>query len=178
MISRGIVLSICMHKILVEDDYKLVIQPQRRLNPTMKEVVRKGVKLLDADIICPILDSSWVSPIQVVPKKGGITMVAYENNELIPTRFVTGWLNREMRKHHFPLPFIDLMLEKIVGHAYYCFLDGYLGYYQIMVAPEDQKKTTFTCPYGIVFYRWMPFGLCNGLTIFQRCMLSIFFYLI
>ncbi|XP_058758788.1 uncharacterized protein LOC131632039 [Vicia villosa] len=149
----------------------------------MKEVVRKEVvKLLDAGLIYPISDSSWVSPVHVVPKKGGTTVIANEKNELIPTRTVTGWrvcidyrrLNLATRKDHFPLPFIDQMLERLAGHDYYCFLDGYSGYNQIAVAPEDQEKTAFTCPYGIFAYRRMPFGLCNAPATFQRCMTSIF----
>jgi hypothetical protein len=149
----------------------------------MKEVVRKEVvKLLDAGLIYPISDSSWVSPVHVVPKKGGTMVIKNEKNELIPTRTVTGWrvcidyrrLNMATRKDHFPLPFIDQMLERLAGHDYYCFLDGYSGYNQIAVAPEDQEKTAFTCPYGIFAYRRMPFGLCNAPATFQRCMTSIF----
>lgn len=66
------------------------------------------------------------------------------------------------------------MLERLAGHSYYCFLDGYSGYFQIAIAPEDQEKTTFTCPFGTFAYRRMPFGLCNAPTTFQRCMVSIF----
>ena len=126
--------SYCMHKILMEDNFKPVAQPQRRLNPTMKEVVRKEVvKLLEAGMIYPISDSSWVILVQVVPKKGGMTVVKNEKNELIPTRTVTGWrmcidyrrLNQATRKDHFPLPFMDQMLERLSGQAYYCFLDDY-----------------------------------------------------
>ena len=83
-------------------------------------------------------------------------------------------LNASTRKDHFPLPFIDQMLERLAGHSYYCFLDGYSGYNQIPIAPEDQEKTTFTCPYGTFAYRRMPFGLCNALVTFQRCMMAIF----
>ena len=149
----------------------------------MQEVVKKEVvKLLDAGIIYPISDSAWISPVQVVPKKGGITVVKNENNELIPTRTVTGWrvcidyrkLNDATRKDHYPLPFIDQMLERLAGYKYYCFLDGYSGYNQIPIAPEDQEKTTFTCPYGTFAYRRMPFGLCNAPATFQRCMTAIF----
>jgi len=180
---KGINPSFCTHKILMEDNFKSVIQPQRRLNPNMKEVVKaEVVKLLDAGIIYPISDSAWVSPTQVVPKKGGMTVVKNEKNELIPTRTVTGWrvcidyrrLNDATRKDHFPLPFIDQMLERLAGHQYYCFLDGMSGYFQIPIAPEDQEKTTFTCPYGTFAYRRMPFGLCNAPTTFQRCMTAIF----
>lgn len=117
----------------------------------MKEVVKKEVlKLLDALIIYPISDSRWV------PKKGGMLVVRNENNDLIPTRTVTGWrmcidyrkLNNATRKDHFFLPFIGQMLEWLANNAYFCYLDGYSGFLQTPVHPSDQEKTTFTCPYG------------------------------
>ena len=148
---KGISPTMCMHKILLEEDSKPVVQPQRRLNPTMKEVV---LKLWDARIIYPIFDKSWVSLVQVGPKKGGITMVSNENNEPIPT--------------------IKKMLERLARHRYYYFSDRFLGYNQIVVDPTDQEKIAFTCPYGVFTYQRLPFGLCDALAIFQRCMISIF----
>ncbi|GJZ32118.1 reverse transcriptase domain-containing protein [Tanacetum coccineum] len=167
----------------MEEDYKPMFQSQRWVNPKIHEVIKKEVlKLLDAGMIYPISDSPWVSPVHCVPKKGGITVVANEDNELIPTRLITRWrvcidyrkLNEATRKDHFPLPFMDQMLERLAGNEFYCFLDGFSGYFQIPIDPQDQEKTTFTCPYGTFAYRCMPFGLCNALGTFQRCMMSIF----
>ncbi|GJY72232.1 reverse transcriptase domain-containing protein [Tanacetum coccineum] len=157
--------------------------PNQRVNPKIHEVIKKEViKLLEAGLIYPISDSLWVSPVHCVPKKGGITVIENDDNELIPTRLITGWrvcidyrkLNDATRKDHFPLPFMDQMLERLAGNEYYCFLDGFSGYFQIPIDPKDQEKTTFTCPYGTFAYRRMPFGLCNAPGTFQRCMMAIF----
>nr|GFC15672.1 reverse transcriptase domain-containing protein [Tanacetum cinerariifolium] len=180
---KGIDPRFCTHKILMEEDYKAAVQSQRRVNPKIHDVIKKEViKLLDTGMIYPISTSPWVSPIHCVPKKGGMPIVANENNELIPTRLVTGWrvfidyrkLNDATRKDYFPLPFMDQMLERLAGNEFYFFLDGFLGYLQILIDPQDQEKTMFTCPYGTFAYRRMPFGLCNAPGTFQRCMIPIF----
>nr|GFA37578.1 DNA-directed DNA polymerase [Tanacetum cinerariifolium] len=107
---QGINPKFCTHKILMEEDYKLVVQHQRRVNPKIHDIIKKEVeKLLDAGLIYPISDSPWVSSVYCVPKKGGFTVVENEENELIPTRLVTGWR----------------MLERLAGNEYYCFLDGF-----------------------------------------------------
>ena len=82
-------------------------------------------------------------------------------------------LNAMTKKNHFPLPFIDQVLERVSSHPFYCFLDDYSGYFQIEIDVEGQEKTTFICPFGTYAYRRMPFGLCNTSATFQWCMLSI-----
>ncbi|GJV02692.1 reverse transcriptase domain-containing protein [Tanacetum coccineum] len=153
---KGINPEFCSHKILMEDDYEPAVQHQRRVNPKIHDVIKKEVeKLLDAGLIYPIS---------------------------IVLGLVTGWrvcidyrkLNEATRKDHFPLPFMDQMLERLAGNEYYCFLDGFSGYFHIPIDPNDQEKTTFTCPYGTFAYRRMPFGLCNAPGTFQRCMMAIF----
>jgi len=97
-----------------------------------------------------------------------MTVIRNEKNYLIPIRIVTGWrmcidyrkLNDAIRNDHFPLPFMDQMLERLAGQSFYCFMDGYSGYNHIVVDPNNQQKTTFTCPFGVFANRRMPFGLC------------------
>ncbi|XP_059285945.1 uncharacterized protein LOC132039490 [Lycium ferocissimum] len=159
------------------------VEHKRRLNPPMQEVVRKEIiNWLDAGVVYPNADSKWVSPVQHVSKKGGITVVPNAKNELIPTRMVTGWrvcmdyqrLNSTTCKDHFSMPFTGKMLDRLAGRSYYYFLDGYSGYNRINIALEDQEKTMFTCPYGTFAISRMPFGLCNAPATFQHCIMSIF----
>nr|GEU73866.1 hypothetical protein [Tanacetum cinerariifolium] len=158
---KGIYPKFYTYKILMEEDFKPAVQLQTRVNPKIPDVIKKGVeKLLNAGLIYLIFDSPWVIPVHCVPKKGGFTVVENEENELIPTHLVTGWrvcieyrkLNEATRKDHFPLPFMDQMLERLAGNEYYCFLDGFSGYFQISIDLKYQEKTTFTCPYGTFAY--------------------------
>nr|GEV96848.1 reverse transcriptase domain-containing protein [Tanacetum cinerariifolium] len=173
---KGIDLKFCTHKILMEEDFKPTVQHQRRVNPKIHDVIKNEVlKLLDAGLIYSIFDSPWVSRVHCVPKKGGFTIVKNEENKLVLTRLVTGWrvcinyrkLNEATRKDHFPLPCMDQMLERLARSEYYCFLDGFSGYFQIPIDPKDQEKTTFIYSYGMFAYRRMLFGLCNTSGTFQ-----------
>nr|GEV96113.1 reverse transcriptase domain-containing protein [Tanacetum cinerariifolium] len=156
----------------LEGDNKLPVIISKELGDEEKSALIKVLKSHKRAI-------AWkLSDIQ-----GGFTVVENEENELIPTRLVTGWrvcidyrkLNEATRKDHFPLPFMDQMLEKLAWNEFYCFLDGFFGYFQIPIDPRDEEKTTFTCPYGTFSYRRMPFGLCNAPGTFQRCMFAIFY---
>src|SRR3954464_5218605 len=121
----------------------------------MKEVVRTEIlKLLEVGIIYPIADSRWVSPVHCVPKKGGITVVPNDKNELIPQRIVTGYrmvidyrqLNKATRKDHYPLPFIDQMLERLSKHTHFCFLDGYSSFHKYLFLNLIKKRPLSLIP--------------------------------
>nr|GEW26030.1 reverse transcriptase domain-containing protein [Tanacetum cinerariifolium] len=148
---KGINPEFCTHKILMEEDFKPAVQHQRRINPKIHDVNKQ---------------------------EGVFTVVENEDNELIPTDLVMGWrvcidyhkLNEATRKDHFPLPFMDQMLERLTWNQYYYFLDGFSGYFQILIDLKDHEKTTFTCPYGTSAYRRMPFGLFNAPGTCQSCL--------
>nr|GEX68494.1 reverse transcriptase domain-containing protein [Tanacetum cinerariifolium] len=151
-------------------------------------IISKDLSVNEKSALIDFLKSRnpWVSPVHCVPKRGGMTVIKNDENELVPTRLVTGWrvcidyrkVNEATHKDHFPLPFMDQMLERLVGNEYYCFLDGFFGYFQILIDPKDQEKTMFTCPYGTFAYKRMSFGLCNAPGTFQRCMMAIFYDMI
>nr|GEV96861.1 reverse transcriptase domain-containing protein [Tanacetum cinerariifolium] len=180
-LESGNKLPVIIAKELGDEEKSALIK--RRVNPKIHDVIKKEVeKLLDAGLIYPISDSPWVILVHCVPKKCGFSVVKNEENELIPTRLITGWwvciyyhkLNESTRKDHFSLPVMDQMLKRLAGNEFYCFLDGFFGYFQIPIDPRDQEKTTFTCPYGTFAYRRKSFDLCNAPGTFQRCMLAIF----
>jgi hypothetical protein len=133
---KGISLSLYTHRIPMEQEHKHVREHQRRLNNAMREVVKKVLKLLKAGVIYPVSNSEWVNPVQVVMKKGGMTVIGNEKNELIPQRTITGWqmcinyrkFNKAIQRDHFPLPFIDEILQRMANHSF-CYLDGFSGYH-------------------------------------------------
>nr|GFC37360.1 reverse transcriptase domain-containing protein [Tanacetum cinerariifolium] len=152
---KGIDPEFCSHKILLEEEHSPKVKSQRRVKPKIHDVIKKELeKLLDDGLIYPISDSPWVSPIHCVPKKGGMTVIKNDENELVPTRLVTGLrvcidyrkLNEATRKDHFPLPFMDQMLERLAGNEYYCFLDGFSGYFQIPIDPKTRRKPRSNVP--------------------------------
>ncbi|RDX77415.1 Retrovirus-related Pol polyprotein, partial [Mucuna pruriens] len=148
----------------MEEEARPIRQQQRRLNPTILDVVKKEVtKLIAVGIIYTISDIQWISLVQVVPKMSGMTIMKNQYDELVPIGIQNSWrvcidyrkLNQVTRKDHFCLPFIDQVLEKLVGKSHYCFLDGFSRYMQIHITLEDQHKTTYTCPFGTFAYTRM-----------------------
>ncbi|GJW20706.1 hypothetical protein Tco_0031328 [Tanacetum coccineum] len=180
---KGINPEFCSHKILMEDDYEPAVQHQEGLIQKFHDVIKKEVeKLLDAGLIYPISDSPWVSPVHCVPKKGGMTVVTNDDNELVPTRLVTGWrvcidyrkLNEATRKDHFPLPFMDQMLERLAGNEYYCFLDGFSGLFSHIPNDQMTKRRPPSLPITErLSYRRMPFWFSNAPARFTKCMMAL-----
>ena len=125
---KGVHPSVCTHHIYIKEGCKPVRQPQRRMNPALKGIVIEELqKLLDAGFIYPISDSEWVSPLVLVPKKNGKWRICVDYREL----------KKATKKDHFPLPFIEQVLDGLVGKKFFSFLDGFSGYNQIQICPED-----------------------------------------
>jgi len=162
---KGISPELCTHHIYIKEGARPVCQPQRRMNPNLREIVKEELqKLLNAGFIYPISNSEWVSPLVIVPKKNGKWRVCVDYRAL----------NKATQKDHFHLPFINHVLDSLSLKKLFFFLDGSSGYNQIRIAPQDQDKTTFTSPWGTFSYRVLPFGLCNAPVTFQRAVIGIF----
>ena len=155
----GIHPNTCIHHIYMDASISPIRKPQRRMNPDLRDIVKEELqKLLNAGFIYPISDSKWVSPLVVVPKKvTGKWHICVDFWEL----------NKAKIKDYFPFPFIDQVLDTLSDKQYFYFLDRYSGYNQILIAPEDQDKTTFTCPWETYSYIVFPFGFCNAPATFQ-----------
>ena len=153
------------HQINLKANQKPVAQKLRRLGKIQQEALLAEVKkLTQSGFIYPVEDSEWVSPGVVTPKKNGKWRICVDYKPL----------NAATKRDHFPLPFQDEILNEVAGHERYTACDGYLGYFQINIAQEDQKKTTFITPWGCFAYRVMPFGLTNAPATFQRFMNLVF----
>ena len=125
---KGVHPSMCTHHIYIKEGCKPVRKPQRRMNPALKDIVKEELqKLIDAGFIYPISDSEWVSPLVLVPKKNGKWRICVDYREL----------NKATKKDHFPLPFIDQVLDGLVGKKFFSFLDGFSGYNQIQFCSEE-----------------------------------------
>ena len=134
---KGIPYNLCTHHIYIKSDSQPVCQPQRRMNPNLRDIVKEEIqKLLEVGFIYPISNSEWVSPLVIVPKKNGKWRVCVDYREM----------NKETQKDHFPFPFIDQVPNTLSEKKFFSFLDGFSKYNQIQIALEDQDKTTFTCP--------------------------------
>lgn len=139
------------------------------MNPALKDIAKEELqKLLDAGFIYPISERESISSLVLVPKKNCKWRICVDYRDL----------NKATKKDYFPLPFIDQLLDGLVGKMFFSFLDGFSEYNQIQISTEDQVKTTFTCPWGTFSYRILIFGLCNAPATFQRVVLSIFVELV
>ena len=131
---NGLPSNLCTHHIYIKSDSRPVCQPQRRMNPNLRDIVKEEIqKLLEAGFIYPISDSEWVYPHMIIPEKNCKWRVYVDYREL----------NKVTQKDHFPLPFIDQILNTLSGNKLFSFMDGFSGYNQIQIALEDQDKTPF-----------------------------------
>jgi hypothetical protein len=146
-------------------NYKPINTKQGRRNPKYITIVKEELdKLLEVGFIRHVETTEWVSPVVLTLKKHGKLRVCVNYKAL----------NKVIKKYRYPLPFCEKNLDEVVGHEMYTFRDGYKGYQQVKITPEDQLKTTFTTPWGTLCYTVMPFGLCNALGTFQRLMNKVF----
>jgi ribonuclease HI/uncharacterized small protein (DUF1192 family) len=153
--------SVIEHKIPLKEEARPFKQKLRQINPTLLPVMEREVKkLLDAQIIVPLRYSSWVANLVPVRKKNGEIRLCVDFRNL----------NRSSRKDNYPLPNMEHILQRVTGASRISMIDGFSGYNQISVMPEDREKTAFTTPWGTFMYAKMPFGLMNAGATFQRAM--------
>lgn len=162
---KGVHPSVCTHNIYIKEGYKPVREPYRRMNPSLKEITKEELqKLVDVGFIYPISNSEWVSPLVLFPNNILKWRIYFDYHEL----------NKATKKDHFPLPFIDQVLDGLAGKKLFSFMDGFSGYNQIQISPEDQDRTPFICTWVTFAYIFLPFGFCNAPATLHREVLSIF----
>ena len=153
------------HQIHLSKDAKPVAQRRYRMNPNYAARVKEEIdKLLRVGFIRPVKKATWLSPIVVVPKKNDNIRVCADYRKL----------NAATVTDAFPLPFTDGVLDAVAGHEVYSFLDGFSGYNQIRMHPDDQEKTTFVTEWGVFVAVVMMFGLKTALATFQRIIMEVF----
>ena len=163
---EGIDPSFYQHRINLKDDAAPIRQQRYRMNPNYARQVKDEIdRLLAVGFIYPIEKANWLSPIVIVPKKNGKLRVCVDYRKL----------NAATVSDPFPIPFTDLMLDAVVGHEMYSFLDGFSGYNQVRMAPEDREKTAFITEWGAFASNVMMFGLKNAPATFQRMVQEIFY---
>ncbi|MCO5561575.1 hypothetical protein L7F22_015195 [Adiantum nelumboides] len=162
---KGVDPKVSQHRIPFKPDARLIRLQRYKMNLNYAKKDKEEIdSLLKAGFITEVESSDWLSPIVVIPKKNGKLRVCVDYKKL----------NAQTIKDPFPLAFTDMMLDEIAGHEMYSFMDGYNGYNQLKIAPEDIEKTTFITEWEAFMYLVMPFGLCNAPATFQHCMVEIF----
>jgi hypothetical protein len=153
-------------KIPLRHEARMIRQRTYRLNPIYKQKFKEEInQMLEADIIVPVKESEWISPMVVQDKKHGRGIRIYVDLRK---------LNDACLHNSFPTLFTDEVLENVRRHESYSFTDGFLGYHQIKIAHEDRYKTNFTMKWGYYQYTVMPFGMNNSPTIFSRVVIAAF----
>ena len=149
--------NIIQHRIPIKEDQKPFRQKLRRINPKLLPLIEKEIKkMYDARIIVPLCFSKWVSNLVPTRKKTGEIQLCIDFQNL----------NKASLKDNYPLPKMDHLLQRVVGSSRISSLDGFSGYNQVLVHPNDQEKTAFTTPWGTFMYVKMPFGLMNAIATF------------
>jgi hypothetical protein len=158
---KGIPLELAQHKIELDTTIALAHQARYRLNPNYVIVVKQDTdKLLVTRFIEFVEKATWLSPIVLVPKKNGKLKICINFKKL----------NATTKKDPYPLPFRDELLNTIAGYEAYSFLNGYLRYHQISIAPENKYKTAFVTNWGVFIWKVMPYGVKNGPPTYQKAM--------
>ncbi|KAA3485494.1 RNA-directed DNA polymerase (Reverse transcriptase), Ribonuclease H-like protein [Gossypium australe] len=157
--------DIVVHRLPIKEEYKPVQQKLRRMRPDVLLKIKEEVKKqFDAGFLQMVKYSEWVANIVLVPKKDGKVRMCVDYRDL----------NKASPKDNFPLPHIDTLVDNTAGHSFFSFMDGFSGYNQIKMHPEDMDRTTFITLWGTFCYKVMPFGLKNAGATYQRAMVTLF----
>src|SRR3954468_4376190 len=161
----GLDTDIVVHRLPLKEGCAPVRQKRRRVRPDMDNKIREEVlKQFDAGFLAVVDYPPWIANIVPVPKKDGKVRMCVDYRDL----------NKASSKDDFPLPHIDVLVDNTAQCKVFSFMDGFSGYNQIKMAPEDMEKTSFITPWGTFCYKVMPFGLRNAGATYQRAMVTLF----